>query len=156
MVTVLAESSLALALALTPQAGSALIAPKGHIYIEGRLYREPPRPRELEHWRPVAPILIYSAAAWGDVVTTDICLHRGGVETDPLPGMQSEIGRLAWTVAAQGGLLALDRHLSTHHHSRWAHAERIAVVAWQAAVMCGNLGLLPGGRSWFRTVGLVH
>jgi hypothetical protein len=112
----------------------------------------PPSRRDRWGWR--APALVYGLSIAADETTTRICLRRGGVETNGLPGMKSSFGRAAWSTLGLGVALAADWQLTIHCHGTWAKALRYFFVAWRALNAAGSLGILH--HSWFQTIGLAH
>lgn len=75
-------------------------------------------------------------AAGADLLTTEIAIHRGGYEANPLPGFQTTGGRVALKAAATAFLVWLCERLEADgHHTTAEILKWTAVGAWGGAAV---------------------
>jgi hypothetical protein len=81
-------------------------------------------------WDGHKVVAIYGMLALGDLVSTEICLRDPEkFESNPLPGMHTTTGRVAWASVGVAGLTLLDRWLATKDPKlSWALRGIIAVI----------------------------
>lgn len=85
--------------------------------------------------KPLAGLMVL------DGISTEMMLHAGWREMNPLPGMQSHVGRVAWGVGWTLGLSLLEHRLDSHQHRTWARVVRWGSRADELALSLHNFDL---------------
>lgn len=85
----------------------------------------------------MSPCVVWVAGAAGDLVSTEVALHHGAVELNPI--QQTPAGRVgAQAVYAVTGCL-VDSHLRKGGRGKLAKGIRIAAFALKMGLMAHNL-----------------
>jgi len=149
MLALLAAAVLGIAQPQETDIHSAIASSVG-IWLEAHPVVERQQAPVRRGWSVRKTAIYYGALYGGDVITTHVAIkYRHCGEENPLPGMGSDLGRIAWSAGITAGLTTLDRQLVLHHHARWAWALRIITAIAEGLNMAKGLGISPiGSLDW--------